>query len=131
MTSPIKALVDFLSAAPHEPELYDACRRYIERCDGDANPDPATNGEFMVLRNAMPGAQLAIDVGAERGVFHDEMLRLNPTLTIHAFEPDPRSFATLQAKGYPPAVTIENLALGATVDERELFLYGDVTELST
>jgi FkbM family methyltransferase len=131
MTSPIKALVDFLSAAAHEPELYDACRRYIERCDGDANPDPATNGEFMVLRNAMPGAQLAIDVGAERGVFLDEMLRLNPTLTIHAFEPDPRSFATLQAKGYPPAVTIENLALGAAAEARELYLYGDVTELST
>ena len=131
MTSPIEALVDFLSTAPHEAKLYDACRSYTLRCDGDANPNPATNGEFMVLRNAIPGSQLAVDAGAERGVFIDEMLRLNPALAIHAFEPDPRSYATLQAKGYPPSVTLENLALGACEEERDLWLYGDVTELST
>jgi FkbM family methyltransferase len=130
-SSPIESLVAFLTSAPNDASLYEACRAYANRYDGEGNADPETNGEFEVLSGALPGRRLAIDVGAHRGVFIERALRLNPTLQIHAFEPDPRSYADLRAKPYPAAVTIQNLALGDRAEERELWMFGDFSEIST
>jgi FkbM family methyltransferase len=130
-SSPIESLVAFLTSAPHDTALYEACRAYTLRFDGEGNADPETNGEFEVLSGALPGRRLVVDVGAHRGVFIEQALRINPTLEIHAFEPDPRSYAELQAKQYPASVTIQNLALGDCAEERELWMFGDFSEIST
>jgi FkbM family methyltransferase len=130
-SGPIESLVAFLTSAPHDASLYEACRGYALRYDGEGNADPETNGEFEVLSGALPGRRLAIDVGAHRGVFIERALRINPSLEIHAFEPDPRSYADLQAKHYPASVTIRNLALGDRAEDRDLWMFGDFSEIST
>jgi FkbM family methyltransferase len=130
-STPIESLVAFLTSAPDDASLYEACRAYTLRHDGEGNADPETNGEFEVLNGALPGRRLAIDVGAHRGVFIERALRINPTLQIHAFEPDPRSYAELRAKPYPASVTIQNLALGDCAEERELWMFGDFSEISS
>jgi FkbM family methyltransferase len=129
----VAALIGLLKAAPPDLTLYEACRTYQHGVDGSGNYDPETNGEFEILRAAIPGRRVVVDVGAQRGNWIKMVLGLNPGLQIHAFEPDPRNLATLRATHFPPpaSVTIEPVALGAAVERRELWTYGEHTELTS
>lgn len=126
-----RVLVDMLKLAPDDAALYVACREYAQRFDGDNNPDPETNGEQAVLRQAMPSARVVFDVGANNGAWTAAALAINPGLQIHAFEPGAQSFAALSAKQLPSNVILHRLGLGATVEERELYLFGPHAELSS
>lgn len=51
------------------------------------NTDPRTNGEYEVLRRLAPDAlQVAIDVGANRGDWSREVLRLQPDAAVYCSE---------------------------------------------
>jgi FkbM family methyltransferase len=134
MTSlPLDAVLAFLSAADHDTALYDACRAYAARSDGVGDADPETNGELELLRSAIPGRTVVFDVGAQVGRWIDMVLSLDPALQIHAFEPDPRNLAQLEAKRYPAtaSVTVQAVGLGATAEQRELWTFGDYTEITS
>lgn len=88
--------------------LYEFSKRYLDLWYGDNNFDRETNGEYRLLAQIIPRSKLVIDVGANIGVYSAEMLRDNPAIKIHAFEPDPDSFKKLQAL----PVTANNIALG-------------------
>jgi FkbM family methyltransferase len=131
MASDTSALAEALRLAPQDGPLYIACREYVLRCDGDGNTDMRTNGELAVLRSTIPTCRVVFDVGAHTGAWTEAVLALNPTVTIHAFEPGARCAAALLAKRLPANVMVRQLALGARIEERELFLFGAYGELSS
>jgi FkbM family methyltransferase len=131
MTFDVRALVEALPLAPLDDALHVACHNYVLRHNGDGNPHPETNGELAILRSIMPTCQLAFDVGAHTGAWIDAALALNPNVTIHAFEPSTTNFAALQLKPLPANVILRKLALGARIEERELFLFEAHGELNS
>jgi len=97
--------------------LFKFCSRYLDMWYGDNNFDRQTNGEYRFLNFLMPKAKIVFDVGANVGDYASEMLRINPAVTIHAFEPDKNAFE--QLKTLP--LIANNFALGDRVEKRLLY----------
>ncbi len=78
----------------------------------------------LALLNAVlrPG-DVAVDVGAHRGVFTDRMARLvGPTGHVHAFEPNPESWRTLSAvRGDASNITLHPIGLSDRAGTATLF----------
>ena len=68
-----------------------------------------------------PG-RAAMDVGANRGIWADEMARL--TVTVWAFEPNPKLYAFLE-KAATDAVRCQAIALSDSAGEAELLIPGE------
>jgi FkbM family methyltransferase len=100
-------------------------RRIVNDHNGDNNSDIATNGELRLARLALPSCANAFDVGANIGEWTQLALAINPSLVVHAFEPSPTTFRTLNARTFPPSVTINNIALGSRVEDRDLYIFED------
>lgn len=98
--------------------LFLLCSRYVDMWYGDNNIDRTTNGEFWLLRKLMPHAQVVVDVGANIGVYSGEILKINPNISIHAFEPDPAVCEELQKL---PLIA-NNFALGEQAETKTLHL---------
>lgn len=128
MTDDISDLKRRLLAAPRDQALYEACRDYAGRFDGENDPDPARNGEYRVLQSVMPESRVVFDVGAHVGAWSEAVLAINPALEVHAFEPARDNFAVLAAKRLPQVVT-NNVGLGARAEQRELYTLGTDTQL--
>jgi hypothetical protein len=77
---------------PRSNLLYRVSRRYVNKWHGENNCDPATNGEYHLLRQRLPTAKVVFDVGANIGEWSREALRVNPTLQLHCFEPSKATF---------------------------------------
>jgi FkbM family methyltransferase len=88
--------------------LFLVCSRYLDLWYGDNNFDRRTNGEFWLLEKLMPRANIVFDVGANSGDYSAEILKINPMVSVHAFEPDPEPYAKL--KEFP--LVANNIALG-------------------
>jgi FkbM family methyltransferase len=84
------------------------------------------------LKKGEPGLRLlpflvdpkraAMDIGANRGIWADEMSRL--TQTVWAFEPNPKLFAFLN-KAAAPTVACHHMALSDRAGEAELLIPGE------
>jgi FkbM family methyltransferase len=118
------AVEQFLKTAPSDVRLYQACRAYVWRFDGENDLDPYTNGEWRALGEFIPGCRVVFDVGANRGDWTESVLTLNPALEVHAFEPSSDSFAQLAAKALPAHVRLNNVGLGAVAERRALYAIG-------
>lgn len=101
----------------YSKSLFILCSRYVDLWYGDNNIDRKTNGEFWLLGKLMPNVKTVFDVGANIGVYAKEILRINPSITIHAFEPDPRAYEEL--KKLP--VRANNFALGERAETKTLY----------
>ncbi len=67
-----------------------------------------------------------IDVGANRGQFHDAVRHLGVTLPIHSFEPIPELAQELSRRtATDPAWTIHAHAIGAKDEQRDLHVLAD------
>jgi FkbM family methyltransferase len=77
--------------------------------------------------------QTVIDVGAHEGKTVEQWINDFPHAHVHAFEPSPSSFQTLQkvAQRTPDRVTAWNSALGATDETATLHLHSDHTSSSS
>ena len=73
-----------------------------------------TIGEEKLLRRLAPtlAGQVVLDVGANSGDYSRFVAQVAPTARILAFEPHPRTFATLSARVPREAVEPLNIALG-------------------
>ena len=82
------------------------------RCNGIAINFPGRHqlsiGEERFIAAHLDGAPPGIlfDIGANHGAYALYLRRVSPQSTIYAFEPHPRTFATLQARlaGDPPSI---------------------------
>ncbi|MBI3516199.1 MAG: FkbM family methyltransferase [Proteobacteria bacterium] len=129
MSIDIAAVEQFLPTAPRSVPLYQACRAYVWRFDGENDPDPYTNGEWRTLGEYMPHCRVVFDVGAHRGDWTETVLTINPDLEIHAFEPSRDGFDRIAAKNLPPRVRCNNVGLGARAEQRQLYTLGVDSEM--
>jgi len=124
MTMDVDGVKRFLQTAGRDVGLYNACREYAFRFDGENDWDSYRNGEFRTLRALIPNCRLVFDVGANRGDWIELVLTLNPALEIHAFEPAAANFRVLAAKRLPEEVRINNVGLGECEEQRTLYQLG-------
>jgi FkbM family methyltransferase len=108
---------------PYNGHLYNFCKSYVEKHDGDCNGDIATNGELRVMRQFLPGCSVVFDVGAHTGEWAGLALSVNPGLNIHCFEPSRENFANLTRNVTSPNVTCNPFGLSSENGERPLFVF--------
>jgi FkbM family methyltransferase len=101
----------------YSPALYKFCMRYLDLWYGDNNFDRTTNGEYRILKMLIPKATVVFDVGANVGDYSGEILSINPSVSIHAFEPDIHAFTELAKL----PLTANNIALGDKIEKRMLY----------
>jgi FkbM family methyltransferase len=87
----------------------------------------AVSGERFFLNEYLKGKSgVVIDVGANVGNYSDEILSINDTLKIFAFEPHPLTFKKLQNKfSNNSRIKVINKGLSSSSGELELFDYQD------
>ena len=108
---------------PHNGHLYNFCKSYVEKHDGDCNGDMETNGELRVMRQYLPGCSVVFDVGAHTGEWSRLALQIKPDLVIHCFEPARDNFDHLIRNVSSPNVTCNPFGLSSERGERPLFIY--------
>jgi len=94
----------------------------VDRYRGDNNFEMSDNGEEWLLQRAIPHATIVFDVGANQGDWTMAAARLNPTATLHCFEPSPTTFASLSARCAGLKVVLNNRGCGEVSGERSLFI---------
>jgi len=112
-----------LRVLPYNSQLYNFCKGYIEKHDGDCNGDMLTNGELRVMRQFLPGCSVVFDVGAHTGEWAKFVLSVNPGLNIHCFEPARDNFIQLSKHVSSPTVTCNPFGLSSEKGERPLFIF--------
>jgi FkbM family methyltransferase len=82
--------------------FWEACYKVVVRGMGYNNYSPKQNGEYrvlaQVLRECAVDRPIVFDVGANQGSFTTRVLELVPGAEVHAFEPNPSSYARLAAR---------------------------------
>jgi FkbM family methyltransferase len=101
----------------YSESLFKFSTKYLDMWYGDNNFDRTTNGEYHFLSFLIPKAKIAFDIGANVGDYSAEMLRINHSLTIHAFEPDQEAFRKLRLL----PIIVNNFALGDHAEKRLLY----------
>lgn len=112
-----------LKHIPYSVHLYNFCKGYIEKHDGDGNGDILTNGEFRVMRHFLPGSSVVFDVGAHTGEWSRLALSVHPGLNIHCFEPARVNYARLAERVASPSVVCNPFGLSSEKGERSLFVF--------
>lgn len=112
---------------PRVHPIYLAAREYAYHFQGDNNSEFQFNGEKRLLHDVLSQRPNAVvfDVGANRGNWTQEALRVNPRATIHCFEPALTTFSQLTARGFPSSVICNRLALGETPGQVNFFVHTD------
>jgi FkbM family methyltransferase len=128
MTIDNLAVGQFLKTASRDLALYNACRDYAFRFDGENDFDSYTNGELRLLQTLLPNCRIVFDVGANRGEWTETALTLDPTIEVHAFEPSASTFQQLAAKQLGGQVRLNNIGIGAVEEERELYQIGRASQ---
>lgn len=99
--------------------------RGLDRLNADNNDDPATNGEFALLRAYLRPGMVVLDVGANLGDWTAQALAIQPSLRIYAFEPVRHLFAALQQQfSGDERVSCANRALADQEGTTEIYLDG-------
>lgn len=105
----------FFRFVPHSNDLLlRLSQRYLDRHYGQNDSNPVTNGEDAFLRTVLPGLRggVIFDVGANVGNWSSFALSLNPSLTIHIFEPSSQTYYMCSEKRWPETVSLNNIGLG-------------------
>ncbi len=109
----VRNLVSNLLYLVPEEARYEICRHHADKHFAENRSDFYSNGELWLLKSIMPHIRTVFDVGAFRGEWASEALRLNPHIRLHSFEPSKRSFSELQRNLSGEDVTCNNIGLGA------------------
>src|SRR6185436_19462966 len=114
----------FVDLVPSEsPILYRACKRYVDRYNGENNSDIRTNGELRFMQRVLPRCQTIFDVGANVGDWTALALSINGGLAVHCFEPSRFTYHKLLERGFPPRVICNNFGLSSLVKETRLHVF--------
>jgi FkbM family methyltransferase len=121
---PLKRVVTFLAFpvfyALNRPSLqslaelaYDFALRWNGFAIGFQGRYGLSHAEERFLSRRLPAIKNGVlfDVGANHGSYTRFLRRLSPGSRIHAFEPHPKTFASLQQRAAGPLVTLVNMAV--------------------
>ena len=97
------------------------------------NDDESVNGEYAFLSRTLSGGEelVVFDVGANQGDFCDDAIKINPNITIHAFEPNPPTYRRLEERfGARENIRLNNVGAADEDGSIEIFDYatGEGTE---
>lgn len=101
------------------------CQQYVDKYNNDNNSDPLVNGEFYFLNKVLTGCRIVFDVGANRGDWSAQIVSIQPSVEVHAFEPSASTYQMLLQQKFPPQVTCNPFGLGAQSESRSLYIFGD------
>ncbi|HYG35084.1 MAG TPA: FkbM family methyltransferase, partial [Clostridia bacterium] len=122
-SAPVKKWSERLAGVtirPNSPE---------ETSCGFDNDNPATNGEYRLLRTLLQPGDRVFDVGANVGDWSRQALTVYK-IQLHAFEPFPQTYKTLQQVLSGANVTLHQVALSDTTGQRSFFYYPEGGDLS-
>lgn len=120
-----------LNWLPRSEALFRLCRHYVNRYRGENNADMETNGEGRWLREVAPDCSVVFDVGANVGDFTAAVLRENPQIFVHSFEPTRAAFAVLGMRSFGSNVKLNQMALSDTPGEAVMHLFGDASGINS
>jgi|SRR5438128_4603378 len=103
--------------------LYRACRRYVDRYNGENNSDIRTNGELRFMQRVLPRCQTVFDVGANVGDWTALALSISSGLAVHCFEPSRFTYHKLLERRFPATVICNNFGLSSFVKETKLHVF--------
>lgn len=120
-----------LKILPKNRHLYNFCKSYVEKHDGDGNGDMMTNGEYRLMRHFLPDSSVVFDVGAHTGEWAKHALTIRPNLAIHCFEPGRDNFEKLVMNVAADDVICNDFGLGSSKGEKPFFIYKDAPGLNS
>ncbi len=116
-------LASMWAQLPRQPKLYHLFKTYVDRYNGENDDNPATNGEWRLLRATLPASHVVFDIGANIGAWAAHALQINPALELHCFEPSRQTFAQLVARQFGANVVCNNFGMSATPGEATLHVF--------
>jgi FkbM family methyltransferase len=90
-----------------------------------------TNGELRFMRDVLVECRTVFDVGANVGDWTALALGINPTLTVHCFEPSEATYQRLLARAFPGSVICNDFGLDSVRGERSLYVYEEGAGINT
>lgn len=121
-------LSNLLHLVPRELR-YEICRHHADKEYAEENnSDFTTNGELWFLENVLPDTKTVFDVGSFIGKWVSSALGINPSIDLHCFEPNQRSFRELQNNRFGDNVTCNQFGLGSKNYQAKLFVYDGLNE---
>jgi FkbM family methyltransferase len=127
----IKNIVSNLLYLIPNKARYEICRHHANKEFGENRSDFNTNGELWILKTILPEIKTVFDVGSHVGQWATYVLRMNPNIDLHCFEPGKRPFQVLQQKGFKKNVICNNFGLGSENAFKKLYVYEDLSEGSS
>lgn len=114
-----------IGRVPRSRFLYKVCQTYIRHYFGVQYGLKVDDSEVRFASYVVKNKPEAIvfDVGANVGEWTLELLKHNPTVSVHAFEPAPHVFAALKENVDFPNVTPNQVAVGARQDILDFYEY--------
>lgn len=135
---PLKRVMTFLAFplfyALNRPSLqvlaeaaYDFALRWNGFAIGFEGRHGLSHAEERFLSRRLPamGAGVLFDVGANHGSYTNLLRQFSPAARIHAFEPHPKTFVSLQQRAAGPLVTLVNMAVSDRSGTMQLFDFAD------
>jgi FkbM family methyltransferase len=94
--------------------------------------NPSRNGEYKFLNSYIKDNMTIIDSGAHDGTYSEYIFNLNPSVTIHCFEPTASAYKelikTLSAEIKSDKLFANNTGLSKEIGEAELFIYNELDQ---
>ena len=94
--------------------------------------NPSKNGEYKFLKSYIKDNMVIIDAGAHDGTYAEYIFNLNPSVTIHCFEPTASAYKELTnrlAKEIKAGkLFANNSGLSTEIGEAELFIYNELDQ---
>ncbi len=118
----------------YRPFIYSLASRYVDFCRGEHNSNMITNGEYRLLDLVFKKKDIKIvfDVGANVGDYVKHILSYRDTIKVYCFEPDSTTFGKLMKNvSTSKNIYLENIALGETIGNREMYINKDSPELNS
>lgn len=108
-----------------DTELYNLCKRYVDRFNGENNDKAETNGELALLKLTIGGKNpmVVFDVGANVGDWARLVLSINSNIQLHCFEPSQVTFKKMRKYDWPKNCLINNVGLGSKSEKRTMWVF--------
>ncbi len=111
--------------------VYQYFKGFAEYNEGINNPDIKTNGELRALRQYIPNCHIVFDVGAHLGEWAQLVLKFNPKVELHCFEPSAPTFKKLSSRSFPTNVICNHFGLSSSNREAELKIFSETNGMNS
>ncbi|MCX6800173.1 MAG: FkbM family methyltransferase [Candidatus Falkowbacteria bacterium] len=120
-----------LSKIAENKFIYRLAQRIAYDHNGENNCDITTNGEMAALKRYLNDCKVVFDVGANVGEWSETVLRINPKIDLHSFEPSQKTFQKLSENINQENVILNNIGLGSKKEKKSFYNYGDESTVNS